>query len=141
MKEVMITVSTVQTDDTQSDRMELTVEGRYAEKDGVYLIQYVDAMLTGVDQPVKTTLKITADDVVTVTRSGPFQNRFTLEEGKRCNSLYATPYGTINMGFFAEAVQNRLGENGGQLKLVYAVDINHQQLNRNEMTVQVAPRI
>ncbi len=141
MKEVMITVSTVQTDDTQSDRMELTVEGRYAEKDGVYLIQYADAMLTGVDQPVKTTLKITADDVVTVTRSGPFQNRFTLEEGKRCNSLYATPYGTINMGFFAEAVQNRLGENGGQLKLVYAVDINHQQLNRNEMTVQVTPRI
>lgn len=137
MKEVMVTVKTVQNDGEQSETMELTAEGTFAEKDGAYLIKYQDAFLAGPDQPVLTVVRVTAAGVVTVTRSGPYQNRFTLEAGKRCQCLYTTPYGTMTMGFYGESVENNLTEAGGTLRLIYTVDVNQMQLNRNEMLLIV----
>ncbi len=140
MKEVMITVKTVQDDGEKSDTMELTAEGTFAEKDGAYLIKYQDAFLAGPEQPVLTAIRVSADNAVTVTRSGPYQNRFTLEAGKRCACLYTTPYGSMHMGFYGETVENRLTENGGTLKLVYTIDVNNKQLSRNEMLLTVKPQ-
>lgn len=137
MKEVLVTVKTVQHDGEQSDTMELTAEGTLAEKGGAYLIKYQDAFLAGPDQPVLTTVRVTAAGAVTVTRTGPYQNRFTLEAGKRCQCLYTTPYGVMTMGFYGELVENNLTESGGTLRLVYAVDVNHKALNRNEMLLTV----
>ena len=60
---------------------------------------------------------------------------FTIEKGRRCQCMYATPYGTLSMGFFGESIENRLTENGGEIKLTYTVDVNNSQMNKNEMTI------
>lgn len=138
MKDVMVTVKTVQTDDNGApDTMELTAEGKFAAKNGAYLIKYQDSFFAGAEEPILTSIKVGSDGVVSVSRSGTYQSRFTLEEGKRCDSLYATPFGTMAMGFFGEKIENRLSDKGGKLKLTYTVDVNRSQINRNEMTISI----
>ena len=138
MKDVLVTVKTVQTDDGgKPDTIELTAEGSYAKKDGAYLIKYTDCFLAGTDEPILTTVKVGSDGAVTVSRSGKFKSRFTIEKGRRCQCMYATPYGSMSMGFFGESIENRLDENGGEIKLIYTVDVNNSELNKNEMTITV----
>ncbi len=138
MKDVLVTVNTVQTDDEgKPDTMELTAEGKFAVKDGAYLIKYSDAFLSGDNEPILTSVKVSSDNIVTVTRSGPYQSRFCLEKGKRCQCLYTTPFGTMSMGFFGESIENHLSEKGGEIRLIYTVDVNKSQINKNEMTITV----
>ena len=138
MQEVLVTVKTVQTDDQgKPDTIELTCEGEYAVKDGAFLIKYKDAFLAGAETPISTTIKASSKGSVTVSRSAPYKNRFTLEKGRRCQCLYATPYGTMSMGFFGENIENNLNDDGGELKLSYTVDINNSLISRNEMTINI----
>lgn len=137
MKDVMVTVKTVQSDGDQNDTIELTAEGKFGSKDGAYLIKYQDLFLAGPKQPITTTIKIASSGVVTVTRSGAYQNRFLLERGKRCQCLYSTPYGNMTMGFFGEKIENKLNDNGGSLELIYTVDANNTQINRNQMFIDI----
>ena len=136
MKDVLVTVKTVQTDDSgKPDTIELTAEGSFAKKDDAYLIKYTDCFLAGADEPILTTVRVGSDGSVTVSRSGKFKSRFTIEKGRRCQCMYATPYGTLSMGFFGESIESRLTENGGEIKLTCTVDVNNSQMNKNEMTI------
>ncbi len=138
MQEVLVTVKTVQTDDLGNpDTIELTSEGQYAVKNGAFLIKYKDAFLAGAETPILTTVKASSEGSVTVSRSAPYKNRFTLEKGRRCQCLYTTPYGTMSMGFFGENIENKLNEEGGELKLSYTVDLNNSLISRNEMTISI----
>lgn len=138
MKDVLVTVKTLQTDDAgETDSFELTSEGKFAEKNGAYLIKYSDAFLTEGAGNIITTIKVSGDNAVSVSRSGSYQSRFTIEQGKRCQSLYQTPYGTISMGFYGEKIENRLNPLGGEIKMIYTVDVNNSRLNRNEMTIKI----
>lgn len=138
MKDVLVKVTTLQTDDAgKPDTLELTAEGKFAEKDGAYLIKYADAFLSGDNEPILTSVKVSADNIVTVTRSGSYQSRFCIEQGKRCQCLYQTPYGNMSMGFFGESIKNNLNESGGEITLIYTVDVNNAEINKNEMTITV----
>ena len=138
MKDVLVSVKTVQIDEQgESDTIELTAEGKFAEKNGSYLIKYSDSFISGANDPIFTSVKVSADDTVTVTRSGSYQSRFVIEKQKRCNCLYQTPYGSMTMGFYGEKIENNLNEKGGELSLFYTVDVNGSQLNRNQMIISV----
>ena len=138
MKDVLVKVKTVQSDENrENDTIELTAEGKFAEKNGAYLIKYSDAFISGTNDPIFTTIKVASDGSVSVTRSGSYQSRFVIEEQKRCNCLYQTPYGTMSMGFYGEKIENKLNANGGELSLLYTVDVNGAELNRNQMTITV----
>ena len=138
MKDVLVKVKTVQSDENrENDTIELTAEGKFAEKNGAYLIKYSDAFISGANDPIFTTVKVASDGSVSVTRSGSYQSRFVIEEQKRCNCLYQTPYGTMSMGFYGEKIENKLNSNGGKLSLWYTVDVNGAELNRNQMTITV----
>lgn len=138
MKDVLVKVKTLQSgENADGDTIELTAEGKFAEKDGAFLIKYSDAFISGDNEPIQTTVKVGSDGAVSVTRSGSYQSRFIIEKGKRCNCLYQTPYGTMTMGFYGEKIENKLNKNGGELSLLYTVDINGAELNRNQMTISV----
>lgn len=138
MKDVLVKVKTIQTDDQgENDTIELTAEGKFAEKNGSYLIKYSDSFISGTNDPIFTTVKVGADGSVSVTRSGSYQSRFVIEKQKRCNCLYQTPYGTMSMGFYGEKIENNLNKQGGELSLWYTVDVNGSQLNRNQMIISI----
>ena len=109
MKNVLVKVKTVQIDDRgESDTIELTAEGKFAEKNGSYLIKYSDSFISGANDPIFTSIKVSSDGAVSITRSGNYQSRFVIQKQKRCNCLYQTPYGTMTMGFYGEKVENNL---------------------------------
>lgn len=138
MKNVLVKVKTVQIDDRgESDTIELTAEGKFAEKNGSYLIKYSDSFISGANDPIFTSIKVSSDGAVSITRSGNYQSRFVIQKQKRCNCLYQTPYGTMTMGFYGEKVENNLNQNGGELSLWYTVDVNSSELNRNQMIISV----
>jgi len=138
MKDVIVKVTTVQSmENGENDTIELTAEGKFAKKDDSYLIKYSDAFISDDNEPIRTTVKVGSDGAVSVTRSGSYQSRFVIERDKRCNCLYQTPYGTMTMGFYGEKIENKLNENGGELSLLYTVDINGAELNRNQMTISI----
>ena len=138
MKDVLVKVKTVQSDEHHDgDTIELTAEGKFAVKDGAYLIKYSDAFMSGDNEAIHTTVKVGSDGAVSVTRSGSYQSRFVIERDKRCNCLYQTPYGTMSMGFYGEKIENNLNDNGGELSLWYTVDVNGAELNRNQMTISI----
>ncbi len=136
MKDVMITVKTVQINENGKENMELTTEGRFGEKDGEFLITYKDSMMSDEFGEVNTSIKV-EKGVVTITRSGAYRSKINLEKGKRCNCLYATPFGTMTMGFFGEEIESSLTEKGGSLKVLYAVDVNDAQVSKNEIYITV----
>lgn len=138
MKDVLVTVKTVQSDETgESDTIELTAEGKFAAKNGSYLIKYADTFMSGENEPIQTTVKIGTDGVVSIARSGIFKSRFVIECDKRCNCLYNTPYGEMTMGFYGEKIENNLHDEGGELSLWYSIDINGSALSNNQMTISV----
>lgn len=138
MKDVIVTVKTLQIgEDGESDTIELTADGKFAEKDGSYLIKYSDEFISDVKDPIHTTVKVSSGGSVSVTRSGSYQSRFVIEPDKRCNCLYQTPYGSMAMGFYGEKIENNLNKNGGELSLWYTVDVNGAELNRNQMIISV----
>ena len=138
MKNVLVKVKTVQSNESsENDTIELTAEGKFAAKDGSYLIKYSDAFLSGDNEPIHTTVKVGSDGAVSVTRSGSYQSRFVIERQKRCNCLYQTPYGTMTMGFYGEKIENKINVKGGELCLLYTVDVNGSELNRNQMIISV----
>lgn len=138
MKDVLVSVKTIQSDEhRENDTIELTAEGKFAEKDGAFLIKYSDAFISGANDPIFTTVKVASDGSVSVTRSGSYKSRFVIEKQKRCNCLYQTPYGAMTMGFYGEKIENKLNKNGGELSLWYTVDVNGSELNRNQMTITV----
>ena len=138
MKDVLVKVKTAQTDENgESDTFELTADGKFAAKNGAFLIKYSDSFISGASDPIFTTVKVGSDGIVSVTRSGSYQSRFVIEKQKRCNCLYQTPYGTMTMGFYGEKIENKLNEKGGELSLWYTVDVNGSELNRNQITISV----
>lgn len=137
MKDVMVTVKTVQSDGDQSETLELTAEGKYTAENGAFLITYQDSMLSDEYGPIHTSIAVAKDGAVTISRSGSYQSRFTLKEGKRCDCVYSTPFGAMSMGFFSERIDNRLQATGGELELIYTVDFNRAEVNQNKVFVTV----
>lgn len=136
MKDVIITIKTVQANENGREELELTSEGRFGEKDGDYLITYTDSMMSDEFGKVSTGIKV-SENTVTISRSGAYKSKITVEKGKRYNSLYTTPFGTMTMGFFGEEIENNLTENGGSLAVKYAVDVNNSEINKNEIYITV----
>ena len=137
MQNVLITVKTVQVNGDDKEVLELTSEGRFGEKDGAFLINYKDSMMSDEYGAVNTNIKLSSKGVVTISRSGAYNSKITLEEGKRLNCVYHTPFGAMTMGFFAETIEAGLNKNGGSLVLKYTVDVNKSQINKNEIYITV----
>ena len=43
----------------------------------------------------------------------------------------------MTMGFYGEKIENKLNVKGGELCLLYTVDVNGSELNRNQMIISV----
>jgi uncharacterized beta-barrel protein YwiB (DUF1934 family) len=60
-----------------------------------------------------------------------------LKKDIRHESSYMTPYGNIMLGVKSDEIDISLTENGGELKLKYALDLNEKILSDNELHLTV----
>ena len=136
IKDVIITVKSIQAVDSDSDSVELTTEGKFGEKDGKYFLSYEEGQLMD-SASVKTKMFINSQKSIVLTRSGDINSRMEIEENIRNNCFYSTPVGELSLGIHGEKVIVDLNENGGRIELVYTIDSDLKLVSRNEVEITV----
>lgn len=136
LKKALITVKGTQKNaQNETDTIELITEGEFLKKGEYYYIKYDESELSGLDKTT-TTLKVGQDSVILM-RFGDNQSKMVFEKNTRHESNYVTPYGNIMLGVKSDEIKVNLTENGGELKLKYAIDLDKRVLSDNELHLTV----
>ena len=102
--------------------IELVTEGTMEFRDGGWDLCYEESELTGL-KGVFSTFRVTPGKIV-LTRTGPMSSEMVFQEGVFHESLYRVEFGiTLMITVCASKVRFSLDENGGQIDLTYAIDI------------------
>ncbi len=129
-------VGTMETPD-DVDTVSLMTRGSFLEKNGSYYISYRETKATGYEGNI-TTVKVEAEDRVSMLRTGPTPSQLVVERGRRHVCHYDTGFGPLSLGVQADAIKNRLTGSGGQVVFSYTLDSGDAQLSRNEVKITVS---
>lgn len=112
------------------DKIEILTEGKFHINNDKFYIMYkhnyedaVDSYMIKVDR-----------EIVTIKRSGVFSSNIVLNKDIEHSFLYHMPYGDLAMVAKTEFVGVFLGENGGELKLRYTLNVQGDRLH-NDMSI------
>jgi uncharacterized beta-barrel protein YwiB (DUF1934 family) len=130
-KEVIIMVRGTQTDaDNEPNVVELVTEGRYYKQDNAYFVTYNESEVTGMEGTT-TTLKVD-DGIVTLMRSGSVNSHFVFQRGQRHMSHYDTEFGAFTISVYAEDVDVRINDKGGEIRVGYQMEIDNNRTGMND---------
>ncbi|MEA4912790.1 MAG: DUF1934 domain-containing protein [Oscillospiraceae bacterium] len=132
----VITIRGTQRADGDTDRQSLSTLGRYYKENGAYCISYTESEATGYQGSV-TTLRVEEERRVTMLRTGAVAAELTLEKGRKHMCHYDTDFGSFILGVHADAIENKLTDKGGRLRLRYSLDLNATALSENELDITV----
>lgn len=121
MHAIIKIVGTQKVDD-QTDTVELTTAGTLTKTVDGWDIHYEESEATGMEGTA-TTVHVTEDKVI-LERTGTNASFLVLEKHRRHHSNYNTPYGTIDLGTYATALDHDLSPVGGQLYFAYTLGFN-----------------
>ncbi len=107
----------------EPDVIELVTEGTMAFRDGGWDICYEESDLTGL-AGVTTTFRIERGQV-TLRRTGKLRSEMIFREGVPHESLYQMEFGALLITVCAKQIEVNLGDQGGNVDLVYSVEIEH----------------
>ena len=136
-KQVVISIKGMQKYvDTDPDVIELVTEGRLIRrgKDD-YILSYRESELTGLDG-TETTIHVEGEQV-TLVRTGEFNTQMVFQEGRRHLSMYNTPYGAMAIGVNTRHLLAELDDQGGDIEIDYAIEIDHALAGRNVFQIKV----
>ena len=135
-KDVLIHVRGLQmmeTDDAQ-EPIEIVVPGQYYFRNGSHYLRY-EEMLDDTAETTVNYIKMSPNGVE-VRKQGQVNVHMVFEEGKKNKTFYNTPYGTLQMGISATGLELKESEDGIQMKVDYALDMNEEQVADCYLTVQ-----
>ena len=135
-KDVLIHVRGLQmmeTDDAQ-EPIEIVVPGQYYFRNGSHYLRY-EEMLDDTAETTVNYIKMSPNGVE-VRKQGQVNVHMVFEEGKKNKTFYNTPYGTLQMGISATGLELKESEDGIQMKVDYALDMNDEHVADCYLTVQ-----
>lgn len=135
-KDVLIHVRGLQmmeTDDAQ-EPIEIVVPGQYYFRNGSHYLRY-EEMLDDTAETTVNYIKMSSNGVE-VRKQGQVNVHMVFEEGKKNKTFYNTPYGTLQMGISATGLELKESEDGIQMKVDYALDMNEEHVADCYLTVQ-----
>ena len=135
-KDVLIHVRGLQmmeTDDAQ-EPIEIVVPGQYYFRNGSHYLRY-EEMLDDTAETTVNYIKMSPNGVE-VRKQGQVNVHMGFEEGKKNKTFYNTPYGTLQMGISATGLELKESEDGIQMKVDYALDMNEEHVADCYLTVQ-----
>jgi uncharacterized beta-barrel protein YwiB (DUF1934 family) len=107
----------------EPDVIELVTEGTMAFRDGGWDICYEESDLTDL-AGVTTTFRIERGQV-TLRRTGKLRSEMVFREGVPHESLYQMEFGALLITVCAKQIEVDLCDQGGNVDLVYSVEIEH----------------
>lgn len=135
-KDVLIHVRGLQmmeTDDAQ-EPIEIVAPGQYYFRNGSHYLRY-EEMLDDTAETTVNYIKMSPNGVE-VRKQGQVNVHMVFEEGKKNKTFYNTPYGTLQMGISATGLELKESEDGIQMKVDYALDMNEEHVADCYLTVQ-----
>jgi uncharacterized beta-barrel protein YwiB (DUF1934 family) len=135
-KDVLITLKSIQSVDSQSVETELITAGKYKKITGGYEIIYDESSVTGFEGS-RTILSCYGNNRADMQRVGKAPSNLIIEMNKKHHCHYGTPYGEFMVGIFAHSIDNKLTDNGGDLYFKYTVDVNSSYISDNEVYINV----
>lgn len=129
----MKSIQSLQDDKTET---ELITKGVFSVSGSSYSISYEDSEATGFKGSV-TEIIIEENKYASVIRKGSAASELILETGRKHHCQYGTPYGTMEIGVYTNAIKNELTENGGDLYFKYTLDINSSYVSENEIIINI----
>lgn len=135
-KPVIISIRGVQTlEEGQEDVMELVTQGILRQEEGELSLTYLESELTGLEGTT-TTFHITPERI-TLHREGTLNSEMIFQEGQKHFSLYETPYGGLMLGVNTHRAKADFGEDGGNLFIRYALEVDSQPIGENAFEIRV----
>ena len=135
-KDVVISIKGMQNyEGEDSDTIELVTEGRLTRDEGGYTLSYQESELTGLEGTL-TTIQVEGEQV-TLMRVGEVNSQMVFQEGRRHLSMYNTPYGAMAIGVNTRRLLAELNDQGGDIEIDYAIEIDHAIAGRNMFQIKV----
>ncbi len=117
---------------------EVESEGEFEYEDGVISIRYEETAATGLENcTTSISFSDREPDRVSMYRSGPVRTALMFSGGQRYISVYETEYGSFEVGIYTERCDNRIGPDGGELSIVYNVEIRGSEAERTGLYLKV----
>ena len=135
-KDVIISIKGGQRyENADPDTMELVTAGRLEREGNSYTLSYQESELTGLEGTL-TTFQIEPERI-TLMRVGEFNSQMVFQEGRRHMSMYNTPYGAMTIGVNTRHLLAELDDQGGEIEIDYAIEIDHSVAGRNTFQINV----
>lgn len=139
-KSVIISIKGTQSLDGEGpDIIELITEGQLIDcGEAGYTLAYQESELTGLEGTL-TTFQV-EPDCITLLRMGEYNSQMVFQPGRRHFSMYDTPHGALAIGVNTHKMHARLDATGGEIDIVYAIEIDHIVAGENTFHINVRER-
>lgn len=137
-QEVMISIFGKQDyEDAESETIELVTQGDLQWSDGGYTLCYAESQVTGLEGTTTSFCK--EGNSITLIREGNVNTQMVFQKGRRHFSWYNTPYGTLSVGVNTSRLSSSLTQDGGEIEIEYAIEIDHALTGNNIFHIDVKP--
>ena len=122
---------------SEEEKFELITEGTFERAGEKTEISYHDSEATGFAG--SQTTFIVEPEKITLKRDTWYGGDMVFDEAEKHHFLYQTPFGSLTMGIATERVTSDIGDNGGNLQIKYALDVDNVIISRNSFNITVNP--
>lgn len=130
----IITVTSKQTADGETDSFEFITNGSYYQRSNKFYIFYQEN--EEMQMSNCNVMLIAEDGKVTMRRSGDFELKLTYVEGQSEDIIYYMPFGEMNLTQKTESILCDLTDSGGTLELKYTLIIGDRE-QENFVSIRV----
>ncbi len=117
------------------DKLELTAEAEFYKKDGKYLIEYDEELIS--DCALSHTKVEVGDNFVSMQRTGDVRTEMLFMMERQTSSVYDTPYGNLQINIYTSKIENKLTDDGGTVYFEYIINADGRKLSRNSFDIKV----
>ena len=136
IKEVIITICGLQAGlDADGEPIEMITTGEYFYKNGKHYLLYEEVM-EGESSVTKNRIKV-ATDYMELTKNGVVSVHMVFEKGKKNQTHYYTPYGSLMIGIDAQKVEFIEKEDEIDIDVEYALELNQEHAANCNIKINV----
>ncbi len=125
-------------DSVNAQRIDIDYEGVLKITESRYELEYSESELTGMEGArTAIAFELAEPSIVSMSRSGTVTALLCFEAGQRIISSHSTEEMDISIGVDTYELENKLDENGGELKIRYGLEFRGSLVERVSLHVKV----
>lgn len=137
---VLVTIQGIQHDIDDENALQTVQQGKYRLVSDKHIIKY-DEFIEDADTSSATItnlLKIdTNSSTVTLTKKGASSSDMVFREGFHHDSLYKTPFGTMQMSLYTDKLIIEESDSSIDISIHYSLEMNYSHISDCTITIKI----